>query len=346
MPINTVEELREHLLLAIEVELSTIPPYLYAMYSIEDQESEAALLIRSVVVEEMLHATLVANLLLAVGGEPDFRSADIMPVYPGRMHHHRPPLMLHLAPCSEEVVRDLFMVIERPEAAGAPPEEDYYETLGQFYYAVEQSLRLLQGEIDLFAHPQLSRQMADPSFYGPVKFDAADSGGLQGVTDLESAIAAIEIIVHQGEGLSDERWADPAHQELTHYHKFLRIAEGRSPLGAVRPAPTNPKTADLPESLRPVSDLFNALYRYAYFTLDDLFTDGGDQVALIGRLYQLMGRLLGPVGLYLVSKPDAGPTFEVFDFGAHPEQELQALANEVAVAHPALAHVADGLAAM
>lgn len=56
MPIDTVDDLREHLLVAIEVELSTIPPYLYAMYSIEDQSSEAALLIRSVVVEEMLHA--------------------------------------------------------------------------------------------------------------------------------------------------------------------------------------------------------------------------------------------------------------------------------------------------
>ena len=62
MPITNVAELREHLLLAIEVEVSLIPPYLYAMYSIEDQESEAALLIRSVVVEEMLHASLVSNL--------------------------------------------------------------------------------------------------------------------------------------------------------------------------------------------------------------------------------------------------------------------------------------------
>ena len=36
MPITNVAELREHLLLAIEVEVSLIPPYLYAMYSIED----------------------------------------------------------------------------------------------------------------------------------------------------------------------------------------------------------------------------------------------------------------------------------------------------------------------
>ena len=120
MPIDTVEDLREHLLLAIEVELSTIPPYLYAMYSIEDQGSEAALLIRSVVVEEMLHASLVANMLVAVGGEPRFSSADVMPSYPGPMLHHVPPLILHLERCSVEFVEGTMMAIERPESPGAP----------------------------------------------------------------------------------------------------------------------------------------------------------------------------------------------------------------------------------
>ena len=65
MPITTPEELRQHLALAIQVELTTVPPYLYALYSIEDQTSEAARLIKSVVAEEMLHAALVANLLVA-----------------------------------------------------------------------------------------------------------------------------------------------------------------------------------------------------------------------------------------------------------------------------------------
>jgi hypothetical protein len=45
-----------------------------------------------------------------------------------------------------------------------------------------------------------------------------------------------------------------------------------------------------------------------------------------------------------MSQPDSGPTFEIFDLGAHPQEELKALADEVAEAHPALAHVAAGLA--
>ena len=73
-------------------------------------------------------------------------------------------------------------------------------------------------------NPRLERQMADPLFYGPVKFDAADSGGLQGIKDLESATAAIEIVIHQGEGLSDERWADPAHQGVD---ALLQVPEDR-----------------------------------------------------------------------------------------------------------------------
>ena len=35
MPIRTVTDLHEHLQLALRVELATIPPYLYAMYSID-----------------------------------------------------------------------------------------------------------------------------------------------------------------------------------------------------------------------------------------------------------------------------------------------------------------------
>jgi len=35
MPITTVQELRDHLALAAKIELSLVPPYLYAMYSKE-----------------------------------------------------------------------------------------------------------------------------------------------------------------------------------------------------------------------------------------------------------------------------------------------------------------------
>lgn len=353
MAITNPEDLQRHLELAIQVELTTIPPYLYAMYSIEDQSSEAALLIRSVVAEEMLHAALVANLLLAVGGRPDFTRRDIIPTYPGLLPHHRPPLMVELAPASPQVVRDVFMVIEQPEMPGAPPQDDQFETLGQFYYAVELALNDLAARYDLFGDVQADRQFSDPSFYAPVAYDAEDSGGLLLVKDLATALEAIEIVIHQGEGVSGEKYADPAHQELTHYCKFEQIADGVSPLGAVRPAMVNPTTAGFPPTLRPVSNLVNALYRYLFLTLDELYEPAADKGPLVDRLYLVMTRMLGPAARYLMEQPVgegrvAGPTFEVFDFdeSSSAVAQLSILAEEAAVDHPPLAAVVGAVGSL
>ena len=349
MPINTIEDLREHVALAVEVELSTIPPYLYALYSIEDQQSEAALLIRSIVAEEMLHVSLTSNLLLALGGEPRFADPAVIPIYPGLLPHHTPDLMVNLAPCSDDVVRNTLMVIERPETHGAPPEPDAYETLGQFYSALELAIEELGQSVDIFANPQRERQLADPSFYAPVAYDAEDSGGLMLIEDAASADAAIEIIVHQGEGLSDDRWADESHQELTHYYKLEQIADGTSPLGEVRAALTNPKTAELPEAVRPLSDLFNALYRYSILTLDELFQPSDEKGATVDRLYGLMTGALGMVARTLMEQPVgdgmvAGPTFEVYEFSEEPAAELRSMAARVAEQHRSLAGIGKLLA--
>ncbi len=352
MPIDTPEDLREHIRLAIEVELSTIPPYLYAMYSIEDQVSEPALLLRSIVVEEMLHAALATNLLLSVGGTPDFASTAFIPTYPGELAHHKPPLLVELAPCSLDLIRDVFMRIEQPEIHGAPAQPDEFETLGQFYHALEAGLRKVADSHPLFSEPQVSAQMSDPSFYSPVQFDAEDSGGLMLIDDIDSAIDAIEVIIHQGEGLSDERWADPSHQELTHYYKLARINDGTTPLGSVKPLQRNPRTVSYPSEIRPISDLFNACYRYVFVVMQDLFTAGTDQPASVGRLYRLMTGVLSKIALYLVNQPledghFAAPTFEVFEFETDdPASELADLASRVGGAHPELTAVVEAIEAV
>jgi hypothetical protein len=350
MPITTPEELRTHLELAIGVELSTVPPYLYAMYSIEDQSSEAALLIRSVVAEEMLHAALAANLLLAVGGNPDFTSPDLLPRYPSDLPHHKPTLTLNIKRASEQQVKELFLVIEQPEVHADPPEDDIYTSLGQFYHAIEKGLARVASTHDIFANPQIERQMADASYYQPVEYDAEDSGGLLLIDNIEAANEAIHIIVHQGEGVSDEKWADPLHQELTHYHKFLQIADGTAPLGKVVPALANPHIAEFPPVARDVAELFNAAYRYVYITMDGIFQANTNRDALVGRLYKLMSRVLSPLAHHLMTLPVgegyvAGPTFEVYDFGdSDPWDHLTALAAHVAEEIPSLHPVAEAVA--
>jgi len=86
------------------------------MWSVMDPDSAAATSIKYVVREEMLHAALAANLLTAVGGKPRFTGAAV-PRYPEPMRHHDPrlPLVLHLAPASMDLLRDVFLRIEQPE---------------------------------------------------------------------------------------------------------------------------------------------------------------------------------------------------------------------------------------
>lgn len=349
MPIETLGDLHDHLELAIRVELATIPPYLYAMYSIEDAESEPALLLRSIVTEEMLHAALVTNLLLATGGKPDFASPRYMTAFPTELPHHDPPLLIDLEPCSNESIERVFMRIEQPEARDAPAQPDRFETLGQFYHALEIGLEALAGREDLFADPQASAQLANPDFYQPVAMDAEDSGGLVLIDDLESALSAIEIIIHQGEGLSDERWADPSHQELTHYHKLLRIRDGSSPLGNVRSLITNPSTALFPATIQPVSDLFNAVFRGLFLVLNRLFDGTSNQSRAVGVLYILMADVLTQVARFLVEQPIgdgryASPTFEIYEFSSgQPLDELIHLSAQCSELHPPLSTVHEAL---
>lgn len=343
MPITTVDELKSHLHVAISVEMATIPPYLYAAYSIVDQYSESALLIKSIVVEEMLHAALVSNLLLAVGGSPYF-GPDAMPRYPMALPHHTPQLTLNLEPCTPTFVADTLMVIEQPEEMGAPPEADEYETLGQFYAAVEQAISELSAGYDLFANPQLDRQIDGPMYYRPVAYDSEDSGGLILVQDEASALAALETIVHQGEGLGDHKWADESHQELTHYHKLKQIHDGITPVGAIHPAMVNPTMEALPDELHPVAELFDGAYRMAYMVMGRLFEARSDKGHQIDTLYRVMTEIMRPTGLYLMNQGSgAGPCFGVREFRIDPKVELTQLATAALGAHPALKPVAEAI---
>ncbi|MFN4089492.1 MAG: ferritin-like domain-containing protein, partial [Alphaproteobacteria bacterium] len=66
--IRDVASLHRHLYAAMQLEHATIPPYLTALYSIHPGTNrEAWHVIRTVAVEEMLHLTLVGNVMNAVG---------------------------------------------------------------------------------------------------------------------------------------------------------------------------------------------------------------------------------------------------------------------------------------
>lgn len=126
-PIETIADLQYHLQVALQLEHATIPPYLTALYSIKqnaERSNQGSFdVIRAVVVEEMLHMTLAANLLNAVGGEPKLTEKGFVPNYPTYLPSGETDFEVSLLPFSPGTIA-MFKQIERPaetpEAKAAP----------------------------------------------------------------------------------------------------------------------------------------------------------------------------------------------------------------------------------
>jgi hypothetical protein len=202
---------------AIELEHSTIPPYLYALYSLAPGANKAvAECIQSVVIEEMLHITLVSNVLNALGGNPVLDRPDVIPRYPGPLPGSvESGLVVGLAPCSIDLVGDVFMKIEEPEdplqfLVQRTAEEPI--TIGEFYGQIKASIVAL-GD-DAFASGPRNQ-------IGPDRMDDSVV-----VTDVESASRAIDTIVEQGEGTQTHPF-EVVGTDYAHYYRFAEVFHGR-----------------------------------------------------------------------------------------------------------------------
>lgn len=331
--IDSLEDLHRHLQWALELEHSTLPPYLCALYSLAPGSNTAAAdAIRAVAMEEMLHLVLVANVFNAVGGSPDLDHAGVIPQYPSTLPHSDGSVRVGLRRFSPEQLA-CFMRIERPEPRHAEPEPDRYHSIGQFYDALIQGLKDLDQELGtarLFSG-QASKQV-DPTrwYYG---------GGGQpvGVHNLETALAAIAEIKAQGEGSHHGIWDEDEprgeQRELAHYYRFEEIRVGRrftardtprsGPTGAlipvqweaVLPMRANPRMADYadqPEVLA-LMRAFNRSYTNLLKTLHQGFNG---QPARLYEAVPLMYRMKQQA-LTLMNVPcgdgsgeTVGPSFE------------------------------------
>lgn len=277
-PIDTIEALREHLQWAFLVEFSTIPPYLTALYSIQDKTTDVYSLIRSVALEEMVHLNLVSNLLNGTGTTPQL--VGHVPEYPTYLTHHAAGgPYIQLMPASVTLMTQTFMAIELPSPFQAPAEGDRYQTIGQFYKAIDEGFERCVARFGAGAVFQ------DTGFQR-VDYDFANSGGHAiYVHDLASARLAISEIVQQGEGAEtpqepyhpDEPWGGYEHYgmrpdgtygpilgtplELSHYFKFKAVADGVVPLPAVYPMAPNPDVDRFENPIaRQVAEIFNGCY--------------------------------------------------------------------------------------
>lgn len=334
MAIRDVESLRRHLQWALEIEHGTLPPYLCALYSIQDgHNAEAAEVVRSVFMEEMLHLTLAANLLNAVGGSPQLDTPAILPRYPIHLPHSNRAFEVPLRKLSSEAI-DTFMKIERPSPHDGVPEDESYETIGQFYAAIREGLERLaelHGEAALFSG-EPRRQVTDQLYYG-------GSGRIIAVGDLESATAALAEIVEQGEGLDyqqvwdgDREMFHPEREEVAHYFRFQEIAAGRrfrpgdtprtGPTGehftvdweAVHPMRTNPRSADYAEGseARVRMEAFNRSYCAVLHLLHECFNGSPRLLAVAtGEMYALKQQAIELMQLQSGDgRTTVGPSFE------------------------------------
>lgn len=320
-PIRTREELARYLQIAIQIEHATIPPYLTALCSIRANEKRSNVassdVIREVLVEEMLHMTLAANLLNAIGGAPNLVQPGFVPAYPAYLPTGETDFEVGIDRFSKSTI-ETFLKIERPTP---PADGESVVTIGDVAYVRHESLahgrrqgrgllphhrpRTEQGDEPVlhfwsiaefykaiaagFRH--LSRPSApEPLFQGKVQRQVTpdayySSGGeVIVVTDLESAMKAIDLISGQGEGSGGRIYDEEG--ELSHYFRFDQIRRGRyyrvgsdperadrpdEPTGEplkvywdeVHPMRANLKVADLPagSEVRDAAVAFNRLYR-------------------------------------------------------------------------------------
>jgi hypothetical protein len=351
---RTVPQLRDFLQAALALEFLTIPPYLTAMYTIKPGANQVAWYsLRAVVLEEMLHMTLVANLLNAVGGKPVVADPRFVTDYPAKLPYAKEQVPIALRGFGRDAIRT-GLWIERPEKmedlprTGKEPDPRGWTSIGQFYATIREGmLRLAERHPDLF-DGDLSRQVGPEDFY--------NSGGRAfPVTDLASALKAIELIAEQGEGVPgsiynpDERLFGQA-RELAHYFRFMEIHEERRYGSLDTPAsgPTGPampvdwaaayridpeaKVSDYPpgSEVRRAAEHFNGVYARLLWLLDASFNGDSKQlqaaIPVMLELRDLAGQL------YANPHPDPAKAAR----GVHASATFQITHTELAAARSEL----------
>lgn len=235
--ITTVERLQYYLIQAMKIEHATIPPYMTALYSIKPGTNlEAFHIIRAVLVEEMLHLTLVANVFNAVGGnmKSTLTAPDFIPKYPTNLPTGSKDFEVDLRKFSKEAV-ETFLNIERAKEVSEDqplvvsrslqenllsvydhdPSYSFY-SIGLFYAEIIRGVNALYREMgDALFCGDPQRQITPEYYYN-------GGGDIIEVTDLRSAIRALKVIQEQGEGSRIGAIYD-AERELGHYYRFQQL---------------------------------------------------------------------------------------------------------------------------
>jgi CDGSH-type Zn-finger protein/truncated hemoglobin YjbI len=341
---------------ASELEHGIMCQYLYAAFSLKQAddltEDQAKAVQRwrknifHIAAQEMLHLSLVQNLLSAIGGAPHLSR----PNFPQPASHYPVGVHLMLLPFGEDALRH-FMFLERPEtydiedaaamaafskAAPAPlpamsagdivPRGQDFATVGHLYRSIEAGIAHLAdklGEQWLFCGPP--RAQATRQYFNWPELVA--------VTDVTSAQRAIDEILDQGEGPRGD-WRN-AHfgQFVEILDEFTQLSQDDSGFDPVRPVigvNVRPAERDTGVPLvtdpvtRRVMDLFNVCYEILLIILQRFLAHTEETDAQLKTLADasvaLMFGAIEPLGNLVTTLPagpeypgrTAGPSFELF----------------------------------
>lgn len=362
------KHLQEAVQLAVQIEFTTIPAYLTALYSIQDVSSTAYQLLRSVVMEEMYHANQAANLLVAIGGQPLF-TGKAVPRYPGYLPHANPYTTpyIGLNGASVSLFADVFAAIEEPATYDAPPEGNNYDTIAQVYKSILVAMEAYNGPAPLFKQHPGARQRTNiyPGKFGGKPIE---------ISNMEQARLGIKEIMEQGEGSVPESGAyvpiQPfgtynhyghrtdgtygpilgAPAEMSHFKKFRSIALDSANFPGTFPIVSNPEEEDFKENklLQVANSAFNHAYSIMLEALENSFKVPEDKTKpdqFYAVVLPIMHQVLPSLARLLMNTPlrpdgDAGtgpngaPTFKYIP-GCHPKDLSSQMKQVLDLARPA-----------
>lgn len=298
---------------AVELELSTLPPYLCGYWCVRDNTSYPATQLNNIFFQEMLHFGLACNLLSATGKQPEVVKGYGRISYPGPLPGGVVPACDGgLVPCDPAFSVKLGFTdfhafawmatqIEYPEdpvpKAQLLAETETVPTIGQFYDAVIAAYQENTGKIPYDPTNQQS---------GPL--------GLNVISTIDVATAAMKLIQQQGEGGSKNPFSAPnilshfyAFGELYYLRKYLfdmatqtgdwtgdKIVIGKDDVYKMTPVPLGGYVSPPPEVIA-VDRIFTQMLQH----LEAAWAPGGKKE--LSAAIQLM-RKLTPSATALLSK--------------------------------------------
>ncbi|MFI5187157.1 MAG: ferritin-like protein [Chitinophagales bacterium] len=285
---------------ALDLELWTIPLYLTSLYSIKDLTKikhqdfpEAAKLLFSVVIQEMLHVEIVCNLSNALGYTPKFKCPEY-DVSKGIPFIHPPydslPDVLRGYQVKPQALNKeslkLFCAIElpHPKKAIVWENEGEYNSIAELYEAIKTGVASLWDGCYIGERKNTKQKNSFNEYHNQ---HGKKHGFSIIINSVETALQAIEAIVEQGEGADakhvpvdfrphvtregkefDTAWYK---SNLSHYHKFRILLHSHHKLPPVYKEEINKKAETANSNMK------NAFLNF-WNTMEINFNQEGDEM--------------------------------------------------------------------